>query len=108
MLINCMIREIMSEETFQKVDDWVRKYNEKARIFEKIEAIYYGYMDVKENKKRLFLITNQVFPPSLEKAIKEFDLVKLEIWPCGYKNAEHSNFEKIFDYVEEITSLDSL
>ena len=87
--------------TRRGVDKFVNDYNAGVGECERIQAVYFGRKDVNEDKRRLFLITNQIFPLKLEEAIKKFDLIALQVWPCGHERAEHSDFEKVLDYAGE-------
>ena len=94
------------KDLIHKVDEFAKAYNNRVEEAERIQVVYFGRNDVSESKKRLFLITDQVFPKKLEDTIKDSELVKgpdpiaLQIWPCSYERAEHPNFQKVLDYVK--------
>jgi len=89
---------IVPENVYEELDEIIAKYNTLAHVCLKVWAVYYSHRDVEEGKKRFFLITNQVFPQGLEETIKTFEAIELQIWPCGYENADHPDFDKVFDY----------
>ena len=92
---------LISKEILDEIDEWAKNYNGKVDDYEQIEAIYYSDNDIKENRERLFIITDRCIPFSLEKAIKKSGFgIELQVFPCSHRRAKNPGFHRLFNYAE--------